>query len=258
MSARDDEHGRGQRDRAVLQEDRLDVPGQVMDGDDRLAESRRPRPWQTRRRRAASRRGPGPESPRSRRRPARSSCASAERALDDAADVTHVLARGDLRHHAAPLAVDFDLRRDDVRIDPPGLRRIARSSRPRPPRSRRTRSRCRGRSSIGEAHAPAQLVRHTSTLAPAFVRDSRRTARAMPFSVMMPEIRRAGVTSNAGFQTLAPSGASARRAEVRHLAGVALLDRNRRAVGGRPDRSSRAARRRRTARCARAAIIATV
>ena len=38
-----------------------------------------------------------------------------ERLLDDAADVAHVLARRQLRHDAAPLAMDVGLRRDDVR-----------------------------------------------------------------------------------------------------------------------------------------------
>src|SRR5262252_889612 len=42
----------------------------------------------------------------------------------------------------------------------------------------------------------------------AFFRDSVYGALKMPFSVMMPAISRCGVTSNPGFQTLAPAGAT--------------------------------------------------
>ena len=45
--------------------------------------------------------------------------------FDDAADVAHVLARRQLGHDAAPLAMDVDLRGDDVRPDAPGPRGIA-------------------------------------------------------------------------------------------------------------------------------------
>ena len=48
----------------------------------------------------------------------------------------------------------------------------------------------------------------------------------MPRSVMMPAMSSCGVTSNAGFRMSAPPGASWRAADVRHLARVALLDRN--------------------------------
>ena len=57
---------------------------------------------------------------------------------------------------------------------------------------------------------------------------------------MIPAIRRAGVTSNAGFQMLAPSGAS--RVDPRCVisVGVALLDRDVIAVGrGEIDRRER-------------------
>ena len=40
-------------------------------------------------------------------------------ARDDAADVANVLARGELGHDTAPLAMDGHLRRDDVRSDRP-------------------------------------------------------------------------------------------------------------------------------------------
>ena len=47
-----------------------------------------------------------------------------ERALDDAADVAHVLPRRQLRDDAAPFAMDLDLRGDDVRADPPRASRV--------------------------------------------------------------------------------------------------------------------------------------
>ncbi len=49
----------------------------------------------------------------------------------------------------------------------------------------------------------------------------------------MPAIKWWGVTSNAGFQTSAPSGASCELPDVRHLASVSLLDGNVLAVGRR-------------------------
>ena len=48
-----------------------------------------------------------------------------ERPLDDAADVAHVLARGQLGHDAAPLAMDLGLRRHDIGADAPRVRRLA-------------------------------------------------------------------------------------------------------------------------------------
>jgi hypothetical protein len=48
-----------------------------------------------------------------------------QRALHDTADVAHVLARRDLGHDAAVLAVDVDLGRDDVRLNRPGTRGIS-------------------------------------------------------------------------------------------------------------------------------------
>ena len=41
-------------------------------------------------------------------------CGVVERALDDTADIAHVLARRQLRHHAAPFAMDVGLRSHDV------------------------------------------------------------------------------------------------------------------------------------------------
>ena len=43
-----------------------------------------------------------------------------ERTFDHAADVAHVLARGQFGHYTAPLAMDVDLRGDDVRTQRPG------------------------------------------------------------------------------------------------------------------------------------------
>ena len=51
--------------------------------------------------------------------------AEASARLDDAADVADVLARRQLRHDAAPLAVNGGLRGDDAGPDDPGPRRVA-------------------------------------------------------------------------------------------------------------------------------------
>ena len=48
----------------------------------------------------------------------------------------------------------------------------------------------------------------------------------MPRSVMMPVMYLVGVTSKAGLRTFAPVGRELRGADVRHLARVALLDRD--------------------------------
>ena len=58
---------------------------------------------------------PGPCVTASASTSAHADAAVGQRALDDAADVAHVLARRQLRHDAAPLAVNLHLRRDDVR-----------------------------------------------------------------------------------------------------------------------------------------------
>src|ERR1051326_1414876 len=52
-------------------------------------------------------------------------CGVVERALDDSADVADMLTRCQLRHDAAPLPMNRPLRRDDVRSDGPGPRRVA-------------------------------------------------------------------------------------------------------------------------------------
>ena len=127
----------------------------------RRAAGRRPRPppSRTTRRPAASRRGPGPcvtaIAPRSRPATRR----LVERALDDAADVANVLARGELRHDAAPLAVNRHLRGDDVRADRPRPRAIAGLLDDGGGRSRRRRFRCRGSASASPTRATALLER---------------------------------------------------------------------------------------------------
>ena len=71
VAAGDDEHDRRQRQLAVLQDERFDVAGEMMDGDERQAARPRRPPSRTTRRPAASRPGRGPASPRRRRDRAR-------------------------------------------------------------------------------------------------------------------------------------------------------------------------------------------
>ena len=129
---------------AVLEPERFDVAGQVIDRHQRLAGRPRRAPSRTTRRRAATRPGRGPGSPRRRRASGHADARVGERALDDPADVADVLARGQLRHDAAPLAMNLDLRGDDARARSPTGARGRRSPRRRRPPFRRTRSRCRG------------------------------------------------------------------------------------------------------------------
>ena len=125
MPAGHHEHDRRQRDRTVFEPDRFDVAGQVIDGDQRLVERPRRR---LRERHAHEQRADQAGALRHRERidvaPRRA--AVGQRALDDAADVAHVLARRQLRHHAAPFAMDVDLRGDDVRSNLPAA--VRRSS----------------------------------------------------------------------------------------------------------------------------------
>jgi hypothetical protein len=92
----------------------------VIDGDERLAN----RPRRRFRERHADQQGTDQTRPlrhRDRVKVVPAGAAIRERALDDAADVAHVLARRELRHHAAPFAMDVDLRRDDVGSDLPAV-----------------------------------------------------------------------------------------------------------------------------------------
>ena len=121
-----------------------------------------------------------------------------ERALDDAADVAQVLARCEFGHDASPLAVNRDLRRDDAREHPPtaafgsrhdgggGLVAAALDAEDAHQRTP---------ASTGASPASAKATADRSKSA---CRDSVYGARATPRSVMMPAIRRCGVTSNAG------------------------------------------------------------
>ena len=141
VPARHDQHRRRQRHSPCASTSDSMCPARWCTGTTGMPRAQA-RPSRTRRRRAASPPVPAPASPRPRRDPPPTTCALLERALDDAADVAHVLARRQLRHDAAPLAMDVGLRRDDARADRPGPRGIA-ASRPRPPRrSRRRTSRC--------------------------------------------------------------------------------------------------------------------
>ena len=124
MAARYDEDDGRQRQLAVLQHERFDVTGEMMDADEGQRGGRRGRfregdadeqrsdeTW-------TLRDGHGAELAPGRLR-------TVERALDDAADVTQMLPRGELRDDAAPLAVDRDLRCDHVRSDRPRLLGVA-------------------------------------------------------------------------------------------------------------------------------------
>ena len=125
VAARDDQHRGGQRNLAVLEKDRLDVAGQMMHGDDRAC--RAPAAAAFANDDADEQRADeaGPLRHRERVDVVPADAGVRQRALDDAADVAHVLPRRDLRHDTAPLAMDVDLRRDHVRADPPRPRRVA-------------------------------------------------------------------------------------------------------------------------------------
>ena len=118
MAAGHDQHDRGQRDRSVLEPDRLDVAGEVVHGHERFIE--RPRCGFRERDPDEQR----PDEPRPLRHRYRVDVAPAgaaigQRALDDPADVADVLTRRQLRHHAAPLAVNVRLRSHHVRTQMP-------------------------------------------------------------------------------------------------------------------------------------------
>ncbi len=167
-----------------------------------------------------------------------------QRRVDDAADVAHVLPRREFGHDAAPLPMDLHLRGDDVRRARATAARGRRSPRRRRRPSRRRTSRCRECHGVRTRSAPcaksaAQALGYGARAIAALGDDA-------------GDRGRCGVTSNAGFQTDAPSGVSRAAPEVRHLARVALLDRNPVAVGRGADRWSRAAPRRRTGCRARA------
>jgi hypothetical protein len=124
MTARHHQHGGRQRQLAMLQDERLDVAGEVMDRHernavrpgDRLGEGHadEQRAHETR---------PLRDRDRAEVRPRHGSLR--ERALHDAANVAQVLAGGQLGDDASPLAVDGVLRSDHVRLEQPRLRRIA-------------------------------------------------------------------------------------------------------------------------------------
>ena len=109
----------------MLEDDGFDVSDEVIHGDDGPIERRGQR---LRKRDADQQRSHETRSLRHGQGVdvAPTPAAVLQRALGDTADVANVLARRDLRHHAAPLPMNLDLRRDDVRQDTPRLRRITR------------------------------------------------------------------------------------------------------------------------------------
>jgi hypothetical protein len=125
VPAGDDEDRERKRNPAVIQKDRFDVAGEVMDGDDRLAEHRGRR---LREGHADQQRANQPRALSDRDRvdvaPARTGVL--EGLLDDPADIAHMLPRRKLRNYAAPFAMDRDLRRDDIGTDTPRLAGVAR------------------------------------------------------------------------------------------------------------------------------------
>ena len=78
---------------------------------------RRRCPWRPGCRRAASRRGPGPRVTATASSVREVEPRIGHRLRDHGADVLDVMARGQLRHHAAERGVDGRLRRDDARED---------------------------------------------------------------------------------------------------------------------------------------------
>ena len=124
MPARDDQHHGGQRQLAVLERERFDVAGEVMDGDDgnrsRIRERFRKRhPDEQRSDQAGALRHRHGAEVLDRQLRIR------ERPLKDTADVAHVLPRRELGDDSPPLAVDRRLRGDDIGSDAPGAGRAS-------------------------------------------------------------------------------------------------------------------------------------
>ena len=125
MAARHDENQTRQRDVAMFQKDRFDVTGQMMNGDQPLVQRR------GRSLRVGDTDEQGSDETRSL---SDGDCINAcprgarvsEGPLSDATDVAHVLPRCDLGNNASPLTMDLDLRRNDVRINTPRMRRVVR------------------------------------------------------------------------------------------------------------------------------------
>ena len=120
VPAGDDEHDRRQRQRPVVQDQRLDVAGEMVHGDERHVERHRHRlgRLQPDQQRADQAR---PLRHRDGTEIAPADAGVAQRPLEHAADVAQVLPRRELGHDPAPLAVERHLRGDDVRADAPGL-----------------------------------------------------------------------------------------------------------------------------------------
>ena len=124
MAAGDDEDDGGQRQLTILQNERFDVAGKMVDGDQRKAGGGGGGLGE---RHADEQRSDEPRPLRDRDRaevgPRRSGLG--ERALDHSADVADVLPGRELRHDTAPLAMNRHLRGDDVGADRPWLRGVA-------------------------------------------------------------------------------------------------------------------------------------
>jgi hypothetical protein len=122
MPARDDEDDGRQRHLAMLEDERLDVPGQMMDGDDRHA----PGPRQRLRERDADEKRPDETGTlRHGNQIVRRHAGITDCPFHHAADVADMLARRQLRNDASPLAMNLHLRGDDARTHAPGPLHVA-------------------------------------------------------------------------------------------------------------------------------------
>ncbi len=118
VASRNDERHERQGDVAVLKEQRFDVPGEVVHRHERSIERKRERLGE----------GDADEQRTDETGALRDGnrvelfqigLSGLQCRADHAADIADVLTRRKLGHHAAPLAVDVHLRRDDVRSDRP-------------------------------------------------------------------------------------------------------------------------------------------
>jgi hypothetical protein len=125
MSARHDKDDRRKRDVPVLQKYRFDMSRKVMNGHDRFAQAGGHRL----RKRHADKQRTDQAGPLRHRQgidvvPRR--LRIGQGAIDDTADIAHVLARRNLGYHPAPFAMDVDLGRDDIGPRGPRARFVAR------------------------------------------------------------------------------------------------------------------------------------
>ncbi len=245
VPARHDEDHRRQRQLAVVQHQRFDVTGQVMDGDqrqagrrgrglgERHADEERPDQAGT----PASRRSPpgrSTSSPRHRARARRTPQMSRICWREASSPARRRPIRGGwalaTRPHwtSSPTASprrqfsSTTARRRLVAggFDPENAHTSA--------RLKGSRSRCHYGPDGARNHRPTERepFQASAFSSNALFSDSTYGGRKIPRSVMMPAMKRCGVTSNAGFQTRAPVGHDLQRADVRHFPSVALFDRD--------------------------------